>query len=741
MLGLTLKSQTLNDKWLDQIDKGKEAYAINNYQQALGFFKKASMLIPTDTTAYVYLMDCAYKTQNAPVFYECFDKLALLNRESVSSYNLAINLSIDVDKNYQKAVGYVEAAKLKFPENQDILLADALIYYRYGDFKAAKEKLKYLLSKYPKNKKAIDIFYVIQHDIEKDNDAALATLEEAQKLFPSDPEYPKKEVNIYFETGKLDQAEVKFRKLIELNPNDAKHYYNLSLILYNKGEYQQSVELASKAIELDPNFLDAIFNVGTFFYYRGLKYNQSLDDMSPYQYTYQSQGFDVEQTTKSYLEAAKPYFERAIQLNTNELGAFENLNTIKVLLSNIEKNQQLAAPYFSDLENQEKHNVYPDYELDTFSFSYPETQANLRKGQTGTLSIMVSNQGTNPTDSLELRIMQPFINPRLSLKSIIPIQSIAPGQTITISTPVTYLMNNPNTLGVEKAEGSRNLIRFFITSPNGKYTDLKQIDLAVGKASTGLIASDDENSSETIDIDFKPQERATNFLLVIGIDNYKNWPALNNAAEDAKKVEQVLIDKYGVDKENVYELFNQDATKMNIINGLIKIKGELTPHDNLIIYYAGHGDYNTSADEGSWVPVEADLDKPSEYLDNTTLLSFLNALNTMHTFLIADACFSGSLFVSNDEMTYKPNNDKLKSRWGLTSGNKEYVADGAQGEGSPFAQYLVEALNENQRDYITVTELISYVKFKVRNTNLQTPIGRPLRIDGNEGGEFLLYTR
>jgi len=243
MLGLTLKSQTLNDKWLDQIDKGKEAYAINNYQQALGFFKKASMLIPTDTTAYVYLMDCAYKTQNAPVFYECFDKLALLNRESVSSYNLAINLSIDVDKNYQKAVGYVEAAKLKFPENQDILLADALIYYRYGDFKAAKEKLKYLLSKYPKNKKAIDIFYVIQHDIEKDNDAALATLEEAQKLFPSDPEYPKKEVNIYFGTAKLDQAEVKFRKLIELNPNDAKHYYNLSLILYNKGEYQQSVGL------------------------------------------------------------------------------------------------------------------------------------------------------------------------------------------------------------------------------------------------------------------------------------------------------------------------------------------------------------------------------------------------------------------------------------------------------------------------------------------------------------------
>jgi len=729
-----IMSQNLNDQWLENINKGKEAYAVNNYQEALDYFQKATKLVPTDTTAYSYLMDCAYKIQNAPVVYYCFDKLSILNSLTPRVYQMAINTAIDVDKDYQKAVTYAETAKLQFPGNLDILFDDINIYYQYGDYAATKEKLKQVIANHPDSKKAFDLLIHIQLNIERDYEAALNTILAAQEKFPVEVEYIKKEVNIYLETGALSEAETKFRRLIELNPEEPKHYYNLSLILHNKGEVEQSIEYAQKAIDLNPDFLDAIFNVGTFYYYKALQYTQALTDMTAYQYTFEGQGKEIENAAISYFETAKPYFERATQLNVNELGAFENLNTINVLLANLYKNQELAAPLFGEdyilAENE------ADLDIEEVAFIYPDEQTSLRKGKTGELQLTIQNYTNYAGKDFEIYLMQPFINTNLMHPEKFLLDSIGPLEKKTISIPVAYQENNAQTVGVEKVEGAKNIVRFYIAGKENYHTDLQQYNILVGN-----IGDVNIDFSETIDIDFTPEARPTNFLLIVGIDKYEFWNPLSNAVTDAKNVKQALVSKYEVDKQNVFELYDADATKSNIINELIKIKRDLTENDNLIIYYAGHGDYNSANDEGAWIPVDAHLNADAEYLDNTTLLSYLKALNTKHTFLIADACFSGSLFVSDDEMTYRPNNDKIRSRWGFTSGNIEFVADGSAGEGSPFAQYLVEALEENQREHIAVTELISYVKFKVRNTNAQTPIGRPLKIDGNEGGEFLLYTK
>lgn len=727
-------SQNLNDQWLDNINKGKEAYAVNNYQEALDYFQKAVKLVPTDTTAYSYLMDCAYKIQNAQVVYYCFEKLSILNSLTPRVYQMAINTAIDVDKDYQKAVTYAETAKLQFPGNLDILFDDINIYYQYGDYVATKEKLNQVIANHPNSKKAYDLLIHIQLNIERDYKAGLNSILAAQEKFPNEVEYIKKEVNIYLETGALDEAETKFRRLIELNPDEPKHYYNLSLILHNKGEVEKSIEYAQKAIDLNPDFLDAIFNVGTFYYYKALQYTQALTDMTAYQYTFEGQGKEIENAAISYFEAARPYFEKATQLNVNELGAFENLNTINVLLANLYRNQEIAAPLFGEdyvLEDNEA-----DLDIEEVAFIYPEEKTSLRKGKTGELQLTIQNYTNYAGKNFEIVLMQPFINTNLIHPEKFLLDSIGPLEKKTISIPIAYQENNAQTVGVEKVEGAKNIVRFYIGGKGNYHNDLQQYNILVGN-----IGDVNIDFSETMDIDFTPEARPTNFLLIVGIDKYEFWNPLSNAVNDAKNVKQALVSKYEVDKQNVFELYDADATKSNIINELIKIKRDLTENDNLIIYYAGHGDYNSSTDEGAWIPVDAHLNADAEYLDNTTLLSYLKALNTKHTFLIADACFSGSLFVSDDEMTYRPNNDKIRSRWGFTSGNIEFVADGSAGEGSPFAQYLVEALEENQREHIAVTELISYVKFKVRNTNAQTPIGRPLKIDGNEGGEFLLYTK
>jgi hypothetical protein len=56
---------------------------------------------------------------------------------------------------------------------------------------------------------------------------------------------------------------------------------------------------------------------------------------------------------------------------------------------------------------------------------------------------------------------------------------------------------------------------------------------------------------------------------------------------------------------------------------------------------------------------QKDLEKTNSIYDST-LLSYLKGLQSRNIFIIADACFSGSLFVSDAEVAYQGNNDKLE---------------------------------------------------------------------------------
>ena len=122
------------------------------------------------------------------------------------------------------------------------------------------------------------------------------------------------------------------------------------------------------------------------------------------------------------------------------------------------------------------------------------------------------------------------------------------------------------------------------------------------------------------------------------------------------------------------------------------------------------------------------------------VLKVLENIDSQHTFLVADACFSGSLF-AEQQRGYVENVEKYKSRWGLASGRLETVSDGAYGDNSPFADAMIDFLKNNEKDKITVSELVQYVKMTVADKANQTPIGNPLKSLGDEGGEFVFYKK
>lgn len=226
------------------------------------------------------------------------------------------------------------------------------------------------------------------------------------------------------------------------------------------------------------------------------------------------------------------------------------------------------------------------------------------------------------------------------------------------------------------------------------------------------------------------------YILAIGIDKYESWPMLSNAVYDVEEFKKVMSEKYNYPEENITMITNEEATKQGILNAFRKMIEKVKPNDNLIIYFSGHGHFDPVLKEGYWIPVGAKKGEDADYIPNGYLVTLLNRIDSKHTFLIADACFSGSLF-GQSSRGFAETAANTKSRWGLTSGRLEYVSDGSSGTHSPFSKHLLEFLKNNQKEKVPVSELVQYIKINVGNESEQIPVGNPLKNVGDEGGEFI----
>ena len=133
------------------------------------------------------------------------------------------------------------------------------------------------------------------------------------------------------------------------------------------------------------------------------------------------------------------------------------------------------------------------------------------------------------------------------------------------------------------------------------------------------------------------------YALIIGVNKYKGtWTPLQNAVNDAKAVEALLKTKYKFD--NFQTLYDEQATRVGIINKLEWLTANVKEQDNVLIYYSGHGEFKKEMNKGFWVPFDATTSSAANYISNADLQAYLGGIKSKHTLLVADACFSGDIF-------------------------------------------------------------------------------------------------
>lgn len=227
--------------------------------------------------------------------------------------------------------------------------------------------------------------------------------------------------------------------------------------------------------------------------------------------------------------------------------------------------------------------------------------------------------------------------------------------------------------------------------------------------------------------------------LVIGINDYRNITKLETAVNDATEMHAVLKQQFGFDSEL---LLNPD--RYTLVRKLDQLRADLEPDDNLLIFYAGHGFLDREADQGYWLPVDAEEDSQANWVAVSTVTGTLKAMAAKHVLVIADSCYSGTLTraapvklqTGSDRLQELQRLSEKRTRKALTSGGLEPVVDGGRDGHSIFTGALIDALRATSEPVDGYTLFTRLRRNVIVNAD-QTPSYGDIRLSGDEGGDFI----
>ncbi len=226
--------------------------------------------------------------------------------------------------------------------------------------------------------------------------------------------------------------------------------------------------------------------------------------------------------------------------------------------------------------------------------------------------------------------------------------------------------------------------------------------------------------------------------IIISENQYQdnNIVDLDEPKIDADKLTSLLISKYYFKESDVIRLV--DPTRGQILDAIDLKRRTLSQDDNLIIFYAGHGFWDEELKMGFWLPSDSKIESKSNWISNTDLTLYLNAIQSNHILLISDACFSGGIFKSRSIGDMSQGTKRLyemKSRKAITSGNLKEVPDN-----SVFMKFFLKELELNEATFFTPDQLFAKIRPNILNNSTTEPQYGVIYNTGDEGGEFVFYS-
>ncbi len=244
------------------------------------------------------------------------------------------------------------------------------------------------------------------------------------------------------------------------------------------------------------------------------------------------------------------------------------------------------------------------------------------------------------------------------------------------------------------------------------------------------------------------------YALIVGLEKYQYWDQLQSPHNDARRLATVLNERYSFDTTILL-----DASTREILSAINDLREKTTSEDNVLIYFAGHGQLLRPDDRdlrrGYWLPVNAESDRTTYWVPNSAINDHLALIEARSVLVVADSCYGGAMSTDPASLLTginAPLSNALvelglarPARYVLSSGGLHPVLDVGSGDHSVFARALIDVLEGNsalmreQELYTAVTERAEQISANLPFT--QRPELRPIRPAGHGAGSFFFVPR
>lgn len=267
----------------------------------------------------------------------------------------------------------------------------------------------------------------------------------------------------------------------------------------------------------------------------------------------------------------------------------------------------------------------------------------------------------------------------------------------------------------DDGETNRHIIEFDLPDVNGDY-DIQ------------LCATNKDRQSvwtESITFTYEQAPKPDIWILSVGVSKYndKSFAPVKFAVDEATEFEQIIKNYSGKMGENYgsihpYRLFNEDATRNNIISKLEEIEGLMRERDRVYLFFSGHGEEMHTREKSFFASQDAFAKKDYSGVTFDIINERIKRMKQKGVVLIfMDACHSGNLLpniISGDKLDNFAMQKGCVYFLSCTGEQESYELDDVHH--GVFTHALFEGLKgkaQNEFGEVTTKSLYEYLKVQV----------------------------
>ncbi|HOX77784.1 MAG TPA: tetratricopeptide repeat protein [Bacteroidales bacterium] len=170
---------------------------------------------------------------------------------------------------------------------------------------------------------------------EGDTAIALQTIQQGRQVFKEDLNLVIAETNIYLQTNQQDKALANLETAAKLDPTNPTVFWASGTIYDQLGEQDKAIKAYETAIQLKPDYFVAYFNLGILYFNQATEVMAKANDL-PYDTPQDVYDAEKAKAKEIYLKSV-PYLEKSFELEPGDMDAANSLRAVYGVLEMADK--------------------------------------------------------------------------------------------------------------------------------------------------------------------------------------------------------------------------------------------------------------------------------------------------------------------------------------------------------------------------------------------------------------------